>query len=159
METNIISVVFVLTVTLFVVWSAKKESGFFANFYKWVPSILLLYLLPAVAVNSGLMQPDKTVRLLAMDSALPLCLIILTAIINLPDLLKISRPGLITILMGTDGWSFTWVFSSHRFVFLRHPGILLPSAARPTLAVQPRYRWWHLLFIPAWFHWEYCWEF
>ncbi len=100
---NLPSLFFVIAVTIFVAWSSKKEEGFFALFYKWVPSILLLYLLPAVAVNVGLFKAGNAVRLLAMDSALPLCLIILTAIIHLPDLLKISRPGLLTFFAGTAG--------------------------------------------------------
>jgi uncharacterized membrane protein len=97
------SILFVIAVAVFVAWSSKKKGGFFGWFYKWVPSILLLYLLPAVVVNVGLLEPGNTVRLLAMDSALPLCFIILTTIIYLPDLLKISKPGLLTFLAGTLG--------------------------------------------------------
>ncbi|RMF20891.1 MAG: DUF819 family protein, partial [Bacteroidetes bacterium] len=97
------SLAFVLGVTLFVAYTAERGGAFFEKLYRWVPSILLLYLLPALAVNVGVLRADASVRLLAMDTALPLCLIVLTAVIHLPDLLKISRPGLLTFLAGTLG--------------------------------------------------------
>lgn len=103
MQFPLASLLFVVFITLFVAWSSSKKDGFFSKFYKWVPSILLLYLLPALAVNSGMLTPGAEVRLLAMDTALPLCLIILTAIINIPELLRISRPGLLAFLAGTVG--------------------------------------------------------
>ena len=103
MNTPLASLLFTIFITIFVAWTSRRESGFFAKLYKWVPSILLLYLLPAVAVNVGMVTPGASVRLLAMDTALPLCLIILTAIVNIPELLKISRPGLLAFFAGTAG--------------------------------------------------------
>lgn len=103
MSNSLPSLLFTILVTVFVAWSSGREGGFFSRFYKWVPSILLLYLLPAIAVNVGVLMPGATVRLLAMDTALPLCLIMLTAIVNVPELLKISRPGLLAFFAGTAG--------------------------------------------------------
>ncbi len=92
-----------LAITGFVIWSSKKEKGFFSKLYQWVPPILLLYLLPTIATNTGLVKPGNSIRILAMNTVLPLSLIMLTAIIHIPDLLRVTRKGLLVFLIGTIG--------------------------------------------------------
>lgn len=103
MNDSAASLLFTILITWFVAQTSGNPQGFFSKFYKWVPSIILLYLLPAVAVNVGVLRPGGSVRLLAMDTALPLCLLVLTAIVNVPELLKISRSALLVFFAGTMG--------------------------------------------------------
>ncbi len=77
------SLLLVFFVTAFVIWSSDKEKGFFSKLYQWVPPILLLYLLPTVATNTGLVKPGNAIRVLAMNTILPFSLIMLTAIIHI----------------------------------------------------------------------------
>ncbi|MEJ7738392.1 MAG: DUF819 family protein [Chitinophagaceae bacterium] len=96
------SFVLIVLITTFVIWSTNKE-GFFSKVYQWVPPILLLYLLPALANNVGLVKSGDVLRVLAMNAILPLSLIILTAIIHIPDLLRVTRKGLWIFFAGTLG--------------------------------------------------------
>lgn len=97
------SILLTIAITGFVIWSSKKEKGFFSKLYQWVPPILLLYLLPTIATNTGLVKPGNSIRILAMNTVLPLSLIMLTAIIHIPDLLRVTRKGFLIFLIGTIG--------------------------------------------------------
>lgn len=97
------SILLIIIITGFVIWSSNKQQGFFSKLYQWVPPILLLYLLPTLATNTGLVKPGNSIRVLAMNTILPLSLIMLTAIIHIPDLLKVTRKGLMVFLIGTIG--------------------------------------------------------
>jgi uncharacterized membrane protein len=96
------SLVLIFLITAFVIWSTNKK-GFFSRLYQWIPPILLLYLLPTIATNTGLIKPGIAVRELAMNIFLPLSLIMLTAIIHIPDLLRVTRKGLLVFFAGTIG--------------------------------------------------------
>lgn len=97
------SLLIVTVVTAFVLFSAEKRTGFFSKLYQWIPPILLLYLLPTIATNTGIVKPGYGIRILAMNTILPLSLIMLTAIIHIPDLLRVTRKGLLVFLIGTIG--------------------------------------------------------
>ncbi len=97
------SLLIVAGVTAFVIFSSEKKKGFFPKLYQWVPPILLLYLLPTIATNTGIVKPGNSIRILAMNTILPLSLIMLTAIIHIPDLLRVTRKGLLVFLIGTIG--------------------------------------------------------
>ena len=97
------SILITTGVTAFVLFTSVKKKGFFAKLYQWIPPILLLYLLPTIATNTGLVKPGNNIRIVAMNTILPLSLIMLTAIIHIPDLLKITRKGLLLFLIGTIG--------------------------------------------------------
>ena len=97
------AILLILIITGFFFWSSNKEKGFFCELYKWVPPILLLYLLPTIAVNTGIVKPGNQIRVLAMNTILPMSLIMLTAIIHVPDLLRLTRKGLLVFLIGTFG--------------------------------------------------------
>ncbi len=96
------SLVLIFFITSFVIWSTNKK-GFFSRLYQWVPPILLLYLLPSIATNTGLVKPGNTVRELAMNTFLPLSLLMLTAIIHIPDLLRVTKKALLVFFAGTIG--------------------------------------------------------
>lgn len=100
---ELFSLLLIFLITTFVIWSLSKKSGFFPKLYQWVPPILLLYLLPTIATNTGLVKPGSQIRELAMNTILPLSLIMLTAIIHIPDLLRVTRKGLLVFLAGTIG--------------------------------------------------------
>ncbi len=97
------SLLLVAAVTAFVLFSSEKKTGFFSKLYQWIPPILLLYLLPTIATNTGIVKPGSSIRILAMNTILPLSLIMLTAIIHIPDLLRVTRKGLLVFLIGTIG--------------------------------------------------------
>lgn len=97
------SLLIVAGVTTFVIFSSERKKGFFPKLYQWVPPILLLYLLPTIATNTGIVKPGNSIRILAMNTILPLSLIMLTAIIHIPDLLRVTRKGLMVFLIGTIG--------------------------------------------------------
>lgn len=101
--TELPSILLILAITGFVIWSSNNEKGFFAKLYQWIPPILLLYLLPTIATNTGLVKPGNSIRIIAMNTILPLSLIMLTAIIHIPDLLRVTRKGLLVFLIGTTG--------------------------------------------------------
>jgi len=103
LENELPSILLILAITSFVIWSSNKERGFFSKLYNWVPPILLLYLLPTIATNTGLVKPGNSIRIIAMNTILPLSLIMLTAIIHIPDLLRVTRKGLLIFLIGTIG--------------------------------------------------------
>ncbi len=100
---EIISLLLVAAITLFVSWSSGIEKGFFKKFYQWVPPILLLYVLPTICTNTGIVKPGNNIRVLSMNTLLPLSLVMLTAIIHIPDLLRVTKKGLIIFLVGTTG--------------------------------------------------------
>lgn len=97
------SILLIAGITLFVSWSSGKTSGFFKKLYQWIPPILLLYLLPTVATNLGFVGKGNTIRDLSMNIVLPVSLILLTSIIHIPDLLKVTRKGLAVFMFGTVG--------------------------------------------------------
>ncbi len=96
------SLILILCITVFVIWSTYKK-GFFSTLYKWMPPVLLLYLLPALATNTGVVQPGNGVGVLAMNTILPLSLIMLTGVIHVPGLLRVTRKGLLVFFAGTAG--------------------------------------------------------
>lgn len=97
------SIVLIAGITVFVSWSSGKTQGFFKKLYQWIPPILFLYLLPTIATNTGLVPRGNTIRELSMNIILPVSLIVLTSIIHIPDLLKVTRQGLVVFLFGTVG--------------------------------------------------------
>ncbi len=97
------SILLIAGITVFVSWSSGRPGGFFKKLYQWVPPILLLYLLPTIATNIGFIAKGNTIRVLSMDIILPVSLILLTSIIHIPDLLKVTRQGLVVFLFGTMG--------------------------------------------------------
>lgn len=97
------SILLVSIITSFVIQTSKRKKGFFSKLYQWVPPILFLYLLPTLATNTGLVKPGNTIRIFAMNTILPMSLIMLTAIIHIPDLLKVTRKGFLIFLIGTIG--------------------------------------------------------
>lgn len=98
-----LSILLIAGITVFVSWSSGKPGGFFKKLYQWIPPILLLYLLPTIATNTGFIAKGNTIRALSMDIILPVSLILLTSIIHIPDLLKVTRQGLVVFLFGTVG--------------------------------------------------------
>jgi len=97
------SILLIAGITVFVSWSSGKSAGFFKKLYQWIPPILFLYLLPTIATNTGLVARGNTIRELSMDVILPVSLILLTSIIHIPDLLNVTRKGLVVFLFGTLG--------------------------------------------------------
>lgn len=101
--TELPSILLIIGTTVFVTWSSGKSAGFFSRLYKWIPPILFLYLLPTVATNMGLVERGNAIREISMNIVLPISLILLTSIIHIPDLLKVTRQGLVVFLFGTAG--------------------------------------------------------
>ena len=97
------SILLIAAITVFVSWSSGKTEGIFKKLYQWIPPILFLYLLPTIATNTGLVPRGNTIRELSMNIILPVSLIVLTSIIHIPDLLKVTRQGLVVFLFGTLG--------------------------------------------------------
>jgi uncharacterized membrane protein len=122
------AILLVLLITGFVSWSSNLEKGFFPVLYKWVPPILLLYLLPTIATNTGMVKPGNSIRVLAMNTILPLSLIMLTAIIHVPDLLRVTRKGLLVFLIGTIGIVIGGPLAL-RMVGFFHPDLLQQQGA------------------------------
>ena len=97
------SILLIAGITFFVSWSSGKSAGFFKKLYQWIPPILFLYLLPTIATNLGFIAKGNTIRELSMNIILPVSLVLLTSIIHIPDLLKVTRKGLVVFLFGTVG--------------------------------------------------------
>jgi uncharacterized membrane protein len=86
----------------FVFWGSAQTSGFWKQFYTYVPSLLLCYLIPAIFNSTGLIN-GNTSKLypVARDYLLPSALVLLTVAVDFRAILRLGPKALIMFLTGT----------------------------------------------------------
>jgi uncharacterized membrane protein len=88
----------------FVFYTDSLKTGFWSSFYKYVPAILLCYLLPAIFNSLGLIS-DKGSQLYFVASRylLPAALVLMTLSIDLKAVFNLGPKALIMFFTGTVG--------------------------------------------------------
>ncbi len=88
-------------VTALVFWSARQP--WTKKFYSIIPSIVLVYYLPAIASNFNLLPADSAAYDWMKNYLLPFSLFILMLTMDVPSILKIGPKALGMMLFGTLG--------------------------------------------------------
>ncbi len=103
-----------------VFYTASINKGFWKSFYKFVPAILLCYLLPAIFNSLGIISPEwkelgangelveksSSVYYIASRYLLPASLVLMTLSIDLKGIFNLGPKALIMFLTGTLGIVF-----------------------------------------------------
>lgn len=94
-----------LTATLgFVLWSASSPLRPFRVFYRYVPSLLLCYFIPALYNTFGLVDGEHSrLYFVASRYLLPATLVLLTVAIDIPAIVRLGPKALALFLTGTIG--------------------------------------------------------
>ncbi len=88
----------------FVFYTESIKKGFWNIFYKYIPALLMCYLIPAVFNSLGLISADiSKTYYIASRYLLPASLVLLTLSIDLKAILNLGPKALIMFLTGTLG--------------------------------------------------------
>jgi uncharacterized membrane protein len=103
--TNDAVVLGLLAATLGVIfWTTDSTAAFWRKFYKYVPSLLLCYLIPAMYSTVGLIDGDVSkLYTIASRYLLPATLVLLTLAIDIPAILRLGPKLIALFLTGTIG--------------------------------------------------------
>ena len=108
----------ILMLTLgFVFYTSTSKNSFWKKFYKYIPALLMAYMLPAVFTSFGIISPEWTsvsdtgevsehgsqVYYVASRFLLPAALILMTLSIDLKAVFNLGPKALIMFLTGTAG--------------------------------------------------------
>ena len=87
-----------------VFYTENIKTGFFKKFYKFVPALLMCYLIPAIFNSLGLISADVSkTYFIASRYLLPASLVLLTLSIDLKSVFNLGPKALIMFLTGTVG--------------------------------------------------------
>lgn len=103
--TNDAVVLGLLAVTLGVIfWTTQSGHPFWKSFYRYVPSLLLCYFMPALYNTVGLIDGEESALYpIASRYLLPTTLVLLTIAIDFPALARLGPKSIILFLTGTAG--------------------------------------------------------
>lgn len=88
----------------FVFYTESKKSGFWPIFYKYIPGLLMCYLIPAIFNSVGLISADTSqTYFIASRYLLPASLVLLTISIDLKAVFKLGWKALAMFFTGTIG--------------------------------------------------------
>ncbi|MCK0162218.1 DUF819 domain-containing protein [Allomuricauda sp. F6463D] len=88
----------------FVFYTSSIKTGFWAKFYRLVPTLLMCYLLPAILASVGIIdESSSNTYFVASRYLLPAALILMTLSIDLKAILNLGSKALIMFLTGTVG--------------------------------------------------------
>ena len=88
----------------FVFYTESKKGGFWAKFYKFIPGLLMCYMIPAVFNSLGLISADVSeTYYIASRYFLPATLVLLTISIDLKAVFNLGWKALVMFLTGTVG--------------------------------------------------------
>ncbi|WP_034890757.1 DUF819 domain-containing protein [Gillisia sp. Hel_I_29] len=103
--TNDAIVLGILMIALgFVFYTSSLKEGFWVKFYKYVPALLMCYLIPAIFNSLGIIE-DQTSQLYFISSRflLPAALVLMTLSIDLKAIFNLGPKALIMFFTGTAG--------------------------------------------------------
>ena len=87
-----------------VFYTSNIKDGFWGKFYKYVPALLMCYLLPSLLNSFGVIDGASTkVYPVAKYYLLPACLVLLTLSIDLKAVFELGPKALVMFLTGTLG--------------------------------------------------------
>lgn len=103
--TNDAVVLGILAVILGAVFAtSSSEHPFFVRFYRYVPSLLLCYFLPAILGTAGIVSGETSkLYFVAAHYLLPASLVLLTVSADIPGVLRLGPKALAMFLTGTLG--------------------------------------------------------
>lgn len=88
----------------FVVALSNSKNAVLVKFFRFFPSILLVYLIPAFLTTFGIIDiKNSAVYQFNIDNLLPACLILMTLSLDVKSLVKLGPKCLIVFLAGTTG--------------------------------------------------------
>ncbi|GGG40616.1 membrane protein [Dokdonia pacifica] len=88
----------------FVFYTSNKKEGFWGGFYKYIPALLLCYMLPAVLNLLGLVDGESSkLYFVASRYLLPAAIVLFTISVDLKSILNLGPKALIMFITGTIG--------------------------------------------------------
>ncbi len=88
----------------FVFYTESKKQGFWPKFYKYIPGLLMCYMIPAVFNSLGLISADVSeTYYIASRYLLPASLVLLTISIDLKAVFNLGWKALVMFFTGTIG--------------------------------------------------------
>lgn len=88
----------------FVFYTESKKEGFWPKFYKYIPGLLMCYMIPAVFNSLGLISADVSqTYYIASRYLLPASLVLLTISIDLKAVFNLGWKALVMFFTGTVG--------------------------------------------------------
>lgn len=100
---DIVAIIFLTTCTAFIYKSSQSNSQLFKTVYKWIPAILWLYIVPALANTLNWVTASEGIKDVTSNWVLPFSIIILTASIDIKSLFTITKKAVIVFFLGTIG--------------------------------------------------------
>ena len=88
----------------FVFYTESKKAGFWSKFYKYIPGLLMCYMIPAIFNSLGLISADVSeTYYIASRYLLPASLVLLTISIDLKAVFNLGWKALVMFFTGTVG--------------------------------------------------------
>ncbi len=88
----------------FVFRTSHSDNPFWKKFYKYIPSLLLCYFIPAILNSAGIISGEKSnLYFVASRYLLPTSLVLLTLSIDFKEIIGLGRKAVIMFLAGTVG--------------------------------------------------------
>ncbi|MDR6301162.1 DUF819 family protein [Mesonia maritima] len=88
----------------FVFYTSSIKKGFWKKFYKFVPALLMCYLLPAILNSTGIISTENSqLYFVASRYLLPASLVLMTLSIDLKAIFNLGPKALIMFFTGTVG--------------------------------------------------------
>ena len=85
-------------------YTASRKTGFWSSFYRFVPALLLCYLIPAIYSSTGLISAETSqLYYVASRFLLPASLVLMTLSIDLKAIFNLGPKALIMFATGTVG--------------------------------------------------------
>ena len=104
MQSEWLTALVLLLITSGVWYTTLLDHGFWKQLYKYVPPMILLFLIPSLLGSLSIMKGgDSVAGRFALGTLLPITLLLLTMTINFRDLLSLSRKSILVFLAGTIG--------------------------------------------------------
>ena len=95
----------------FVFYTESKKEGFWPKFYKYIPGLLMCYMIPAIFNSLGLISADVSeTYYIASRYLLPASLVLLTISIDLKAVFNLGWKALVMFFTGTGGAGFDAVW-------------------------------------------------
>jgi len=88
----------------FVFYTEASPHPFWKKFYRWVPGLLLCYVLPSLLTSFGIVDPARSqINFVASRYLLPATLVLLTISVDLKAILGLGYKAVLLFLTGTAG--------------------------------------------------------
>jgi len=93
-----------MTILALIFYTSRKKQGFWNKFYKYVPSVLLCYFIPALLNTFGIISGEQSgLYRMASQYLLPASLILLTIGIDMQGLKRLGPKAIYMFFAGTIG--------------------------------------------------------